>query len=462
MNTTINSDTAGETSTNTMTTNSLSLFERAGKAIKEFATISEIMRLFGAMGVLASMFVFLTQNWAADTDIELFLLMLTQTSLLAVAGFIMFKLLKENKSARLFFGLSLVSITVNFTVLGALFYHSFHLDAPQADYADYARWVVTDTSTLIMATLGSIALLLPLSYFSFSVLSRPAAKKLMTWYFALNLLLLLPLRDPNIILVISLVILVVLVRLLMKKGGDNSLSSWKTLEGKFARIILFAPLFVFILRSMFWYEVNDIAVLMMLTAGYVVMTQLSVVVKGKLNIIAIGLSVIIGAVMAGWAVFVLMNRGNDINIFVSDSLLVPLFLLVFIPACFNIYKRTDEKTIKTILYCLSSIVTAVLLIVNHTAFDTLTTFSIALVASIALLYVAYRQHSTFNLIVSAIMMLIISLVYASEIIAAVMHSGWIGLAISGVSIIILASLLDRYGAMMKMKFLQKKRDFSEV
>ena len=108
MNTTINSDTAGEISTNTMTTNSLSLFERAGKAIKEFATISEIMRLFGAMGVLASMFVFLTQNWAADTDIELFLLMLTQTSLLVVAGFIMFKLLKENKSAIMMLIISLV------------------------------------------------------------------------------------------------------------------------------------------------------------------------------------------------------------------------------------------------------------------------------------------------------------------------------------------------------------------
>lgn len=451
MNMPINYDEASTSSTPAITT-STSLLERAAKAIKEFATLSEIMRSIGAMGVLASMFVFLTQNWAADTDIELFLLMLTQTILLSAAGFVMFKILKENKSARLFFGLGLISITVNFTVLGALFYHSFHLDAPQSDYAAYAHWVVTDTTTLIMATVGSIILLLPLSYFSFSVLSRPAAKQLMIGYFGLNILLLLPIRDPSIILGIALTVLIILSRLLMKKKSTNSFSSGTTWEGQFARIILFAPLAVFILRSMFWYEVDDIAVSMMLVSAYIIARQLSFATKNKLNTLVISLSLIVGIITAGWIAS---------HLFSFYPLLVPTFVGLFLIVCIDAYIRAKDKIMQKAVYFIGSITTALLLTLNHFAFDMAVTFGIALAASFAIFSVAYWLRSLFNIVISIIMVLFLTLAYSAEIVDKLMHSGWLGLALSGVGIIILASLLDRYGALLKIKLSSKRQEFAK-
>ena len=37
----------------------------------------------------------------------------------------------------------------------------------------------------------------------------------------------------------------------------------------------------------------------------------------------------------------------------------------------------------------------------------------------------------------------------------VVHAGWIGFAIAGVSVIVLASMLDRYGAIIKLKLMAK-------
>ncbi|MCK5727060.1 MAG: hypothetical protein KAH22_09580 [Thiotrichaceae bacterium] len=435
--------------------NTPSLLESAGKAIKEFATISELMRIVGAIGVLASMSVFLMQGWGDSSDIELFLLMLLQTTLLAAAGFVMFKGLKENKSARLFFGLGLVSMAVNFTTLGALFYAVFHLDTPVADYATYAKWVPSDVGTLVLASIGSIVLLLPLAYFSFSVLSRPAAKQLTLWYFGLNILLLLPLRDPSLILAITLAVLLAMGYFLSKKGSAQAiLSNGKTLEGKFARIILFAPLMVFVLRSLFWYEVDNLAILMMFATTYIMIRQVSLSTKNTKNTLLNGLSLALGLIGALWVSIELVS--------VPSVLITPIFTMIFIASCVDVYLRADHWTMQRVVYNLGSIVMAVALTLNHLFFESALTFVIALFAGLAIFSVAYYLRSTFNIILSTVMMLILPILYGSEILSMVFNSGWLGLAISGVSIIVLASVVDRYGAVIKLKLIQKKQEFVSI
>ena len=79
------------------------------QSLQGFATVSEALRLLGAGVLVASMSVFLLQGWNEGNDISRYLLLLSQTGLLAVAGFAMAYGLKETKGARMFFGLALIS-----------------------------------------------------------------------------------------------------------------------------------------------------------------------------------------------------------------------------------------------------------------------------------------------------------------------------------------------------------------
>ncbi len=49
------------------------------QSVRNFATLSEALRLLGAGVILASMSVFLLQGWNAGNDISRYLLLLTQT-----------------------------------------------------------------------------------------------------------------------------------------------------------------------------------------------------------------------------------------------------------------------------------------------------------------------------------------------------------------------------------------------
>ena len=57
------------------------------QSVSNFATVSEVLRLLGAAIIVASMSVFLLQGWNEGNDIRRYLLLLSQTGLLAAAGF---------------------------------------------------------------------------------------------------------------------------------------------------------------------------------------------------------------------------------------------------------------------------------------------------------------------------------------------------------------------------------------
>ena len=83
------------------------------ESLKDFATMSKLLRISGAMAVVASMSALLMQDWSGGSDLTRFYLMLAQTILLAAGGFGLSFLMKENKGGRVFFGLSLISVTAD-------------------------------------------------------------------------------------------------------------------------------------------------------------------------------------------------------------------------------------------------------------------------------------------------------------------------------------------------------------
>ena len=164
------------------------------QSVRNVATLSEALRILGAGVILVSMSVFLLQGWNEGNDIRRYLLLLTQTGLLGAAGFAMSHLVKETKGARLFFGLALVSIPANFTILGALLYSVFQWDGGLTTYPGYADWRIEDVASIGVTMTAAMLVLVPVTLFCFAIMARHSAKRLSLHFLLLNALLLLPVR----------------------------------------------------------------------------------------------------------------------------------------------------------------------------------------------------------------------------------------------------------------------------
>ena len=122
-----------------------SIFDR----LKQITSVSDILRVFGACAVIASMSLFLLNGWSDGNDIQRYFKLLAQTGLLAGSGIALSFWLKENKGARLFLGLGLISVVANFTILGALTYSMVQLDGGLIDYPSIVTWKVVSASTFL-------------------------------------------------------------------------------------------------------------------------------------------------------------------------------------------------------------------------------------------------------------------------------------------------------------------------
>ena len=241
------------------------------RSVRNFATLSEALRILGATVLLASMSVFLLQGWNEGNDISRYLLLLAQTGLLAAAGFAMSHGLKEAKGARMFFGLALISIPANFTILGALLYSVFQWDGMLTSYPSYATWTIENLAGTSATFAGAMLVLLPVTFFCFAVMARHSAKALTLHFLLLNALLLLPIRSSFAAGSIALLGVFYALNVVSKLPRQNK--ALKTGEGKFALTALFIPLGIILFRSMYFYQVDSLMVAMVAMAFYLAARQ---------------------------------------------------------------------------------------------------------------------------------------------------------------------------------------------
>ena len=436
-----------------MSQKSETLFERAKNVMANFATVSELLRLLGAIAVLISMSMFLLQGWSETGDFQRFCMMVAQTVLLGFAGFSMFKWLRETKSARLFFGLSLVSVTVNFTTLAALIYSVFSLDGQTADYPSFAHWVATDVGTLFASIGVAGIVLVPLSLLAFSILVRPAAKIMTVWYIGLNLLLLLPFREVGIITVLVLLATVCMIKSNVMTSafndGANDIAqasfSWGTREGKFARLIMFLPLMVMMVRSLLHYDISAFSMIAIFSATYWLSVQ-------SINIMSQRFETLLAVIAASSAVIVAFAFHVQLDNWFSLPIpLLPVFALIITLACIDLVRRVIGETLQNFLIGATATIVVICFGINHAIYHSLTSFMLGFMVGLMMMTVAYRLKSQWLGISSLVLLIGLPVFYVGDIFDIVINSGWLGFAISGVSVIVLASVIDRYGAIIKLK-----------
>lgn len=211
------------------------------------------LRIAGAALVVAAASTFMLQNWQAGNDLVRYAMLVGQSLLLAAAAYFVGLTVREGRSARTFLALVLATIPVSFAVLGGLVYSQFHFGELPA-LPHYASWVAPSKGAALLAVFGTLLVLAPLALVSFTALARKEAKALTLAFCGANLLVLVPMRQPAVVAVLSGVALLALLRLELKRFAVSA--QLDTLEGKLARVMPFAPPVIMLGRVFHLYHVG--------------------------------------------------------------------------------------------------------------------------------------------------------------------------------------------------------------
>ena len=77
-----------------------------------YQTLSSLLRILGSGILVASLSILLFRGWDASTDISRYYTLLAFSGILAVIGFVIGKVVRENKGARTFLALAVGAAAV--------------------------------------------------------------------------------------------------------------------------------------------------------------------------------------------------------------------------------------------------------------------------------------------------------------------------------------------------------------
>ena len=418
--------------------------ERIMQSVRNFATLSEALRITGAAVILASMSVFLLQGWSEGNDISRYLLLLTQTGLLAAAGFAMSHGLKEAKGARIFFGLALVSIPANFTILGALLYSVFQWDGGLITYPGYATWQIENIASTGATLGGAMFVLLPVTLFCFTIMARHSAKSLSLHFLVLNALLLLPIRNSLAAGTVALLGVTYALYVVSNLAGKDR--SLKTGEGKFALATLFIPIGIILFRSMYFYQVDSLMVAMVSLVFFLSARQVTLFPDRSAR-----LAVFLEVLSLPFAMTVALSLTDAFAPALAKGLAAPLFAAVYTVLALDILRRTGSRHLGRVIGVSISASVALSFTLSVVNAPSAMTALFSMMAGVMLLLWGVSGRKPVAMF-SGIVTMLAGVVFGfDEIVQLIVTSSWIDLAIFGASAIALGSLVDRHGVVIKLR-----------
>lgn len=219
---------------------------------KILSHLPQLLRGFGAAVLIIAMSIFMLQGWESGNDITRYLLLLTHTVGLAIIGFLSGHFIRESKGARLFLVLALVSVPANFAILGGFMYSQFAWDMLEVVYPGIVTWQVSEPISALVVSAAAVLIMLPVIFLGFMVLSRRSAKSFTVLFLLTNSVLLLPIRDTNMLSWLALGIVIVVMYINNKtRNIDPGLL---TKDGLIVRMLQFAPVIVILARGLWLYS----------------------------------------------------------------------------------------------------------------------------------------------------------------------------------------------------------------
>ena len=410
--------------------------------IRSMTNFASLLRVSGALIMLVAMSTYLLKGWSEGNDISRYYMLLSQTFLLALSGLGLSYLLNENKGARIFFGLGLISITVNMTTLGSLIFSTTQWGSALTQYPGFAKWVAPEFDAIMMAMLGTVAISVPVAWVSHKVLARRSAHVLSALFLFTNLLLLLPVRESIFVGVTALVAITLPLGLLMKRMSKDS--TLRTPEGFFAMATVFVPAGIIICRSIWLYPVDEILQIILAGTAFIALrfcaqqTEETSFARGVINLLSFG-----AAMAMAIPATLLAER------FLSRALAFNTFGLVFAGLLLDLSTRARKPVA---LIRLAAIALSVSHILPVIYFDHVFNSVLCILAGLTVIVVS-RPHGLRALtLLGGLTVLAGAGRQILELAKWIDFSNWLTLSVMGGAIIIAASLIERHGAVIKMKW----------
>jgi hypothetical protein len=403
--------------------------------------ISTMMRLFGGGLTVLAIVMFLFQGWDDATDLHRYGMIMGETILLTLLGLVTSFWLKEQKSARVFLGLSLVSTSAVFTILGAMIYSQIQWLQVDANLPDYARWVADSAQSVVWLISGSLVVVVAQSMFSFSVLARPAASRLSLLMLLNVALLILPIREMWITTLLVLPALMFGHRYLSMLR--KSMSAMRTTEGVMASLLVMLPLLIMIGRGAYLYAADAFTFTTLALLTYLIFRQLALSLKVMIRFRqSLEILSLLPALLAAFSITLLLYDALP----QTGQWLIVVFGMVLSGFLFDLAKRAisgRDHYFTSIFYIgLIVAVTEVLLWPDVT-----TALFSTMLSGLVALY-GYSEKGK-HLLRFSLLTLIGSLILLINLLFTSFDMGiWITLALLGMSIIILAAIVEHYGSQL--------------
>lgn len=411
--------------------------------LSHYASISDALRMLGAMAVAGGMGMFLLDGLHVVNDLQRFMTMLGFSVLLTTAGLTMSKLLQEQRGSRVFIALALLSVPVIFTVLGALLYSVFPWDGLAGAYPEFAHWQIGDTGKLLGALVAGAVVIMPVVWLGLSVMARSSRSWLSVGLLLSSATLLIPVRHDIWVAVLALSTTGALWWMHARYADDAV--ALKTPEGRFALGILFLPPIIVVSRSLLLYDVSGVLGLALSLGIYLSVYRL--LLKQPAESLLAGVYTVIGGVsglMIGVTLFNLLDTVGPAG-WQATALIVAAAHTVTLGAVWLIHHKAGvTKASRAIsLMCIALLSSSIFF---ATAFYS---SSLALVIHLVLLVgmVAYSIANQYKaeMVMTAISAGLIVMFHAEDVVDALLQTGWWGVALAGVVAIVCGSLLERIG-----------------
>ncbi len=414
------------------------------QTITDFANISRMLRLTGALAVLGGMSAFLLDTVQGD-DVARYYELLAQTLILAFGGLLMSFVLKENKGARVFLGLALISNVVNMTTLGALIYSTVQWDSALAHYPSYAKWVAGDIGIgdfALMMTAG-FAVMLPIAIFGYKVMARSLSSPLMATFLFTNLLLLLPVRESFYVGLVAIVGAAVPLYVIHKYFRDDL--KMRTPEGVFAAATLFLPVAIIISRNLWLYAMDDM--LHIILSG-VAIAMLRVISGALTNNSTSKRLVNWMNVAAGISLAFAMAK--TLHAYIPFDCYFTVFGATLAAVVMDVSLRAGDRKDFAIRYAALLMVGCQLL--QMIAVGDLFNSIVTVIVGAGVVYIAKTQKNKMLFIVGIITVVGGFIKQLEQLVQFVDMTNWLHLAVLGISAIVIASVIERHGAVIKLKW----------
>ena len=416
---------------------------RAIKAMKEMASFSEMLRILGATSVIVSMSLFLLQDWDTGDDTIRYFKLLTQTGLLCLCGFLLANILKENKGARLFFGLGICSIPANFAILSALLLSAFSPTDQLQTIPEYLSWAKPEGSGLIFMFSIALITLVPLTLLAVRIMTRQDVLSISSVFLGLNALILIPMRDSvssGILILISIGIALLFTKHKQLFSKENS-SAGKHFLG----LLLFIPGSLIAARSTLLYNADNLLLLILLVTGYTLFRQFSILrtTPGFIRLTTEFLTLPITL----FAVIILNEiisdiMGKDIARIISAMTLIA-YIIDINRFSYSALLKHGVTVFTSITLCASLVE---LSIWNTTFSET----CIIILGGIGVILLGYKLRNRTTMFTGILTMIIGFALGIDDLIEVLFTGNWLILGSLGITTIILASVVERYGASTKL------------